>query len=302
MTELVVCSGKGGTGKTSIVASLAALAENFVMADCDVEAANLHLVMAPATERTTPFVSGHLATIRPDDCEACGECAKLCRFDAISMVTGGADGPVYRVDPIACEGCGVCVHFCPADAIDFPRERCGEWYLSRTRFGPLVHANLDVGGENSGRLVSLVREQARHVAEQARHDLILVDGPPGIGCPVTAALTGADYTLVVTEPSLSGLHDLHRVLDLAGHFGVPAQVCINKFDLSPRLTREVEAYCADRGVPVIGRSPWEALAGDAQNAGRSLVEYAPYSDAAAEIRSLWHRLTQWLDDKTVVKG
>lgn len=302
MTELVVCSGKGGTGKTSVVASLAALASDFVMADCDVDAANLHLVTAPVTDSTTPFVSGHRAEIRQADCDGCGTCAELCRFSAIDVLTDAEGATIHRVNPIACEGCGVCVHFCPVDAIDFPEERCGEWSLSRTRFGPLVHANLDVGAENSGKLVTLVREQARRAAQRADLDLILVDGPPGLGCPVTAALTGADHTLLVTEPSQSGLHDLHRVLDLAGHFGVPAMVCINKYDLSLRLTGEVETACADRGIPVVGRIPYEPRVNDAQNAGRSLIEYAPISDAAAAIRSLWGRVARHLAGEPLKKG
>ncbi len=302
MIELVVCSGKGGTGKTSIVASLAALARNFVLADCDVDAANLHLVLAPANTRTTPFISGHLASIRTDDCEACGKCAELCRFSAIDTVEDPARGTTYRVNPIACEGCGVCVHFCPVGAIDFPKERCGEWSLSDTRFGPLVHANLDVGAENSGKLVTLVREQARQVAEDSASELILVDGPPGIGCPVTASLTGADHTLLVTEPSQSGLHDLRRVLDLADHFDVPAQVCINKFDLSPPLSRTIDDYCAERGVPVVGHIPFEPLTNDAQNAGRSLVEYAPTCDASAAIHEIWQQVEGRITNVSLEKG
>jgi MinD superfamily P-loop ATPase len=302
MTELVVCSGKGGTGKTSIVASLAALARNIVLADCDVDAANLHLVLAPANTRTTPFISGHMASIRTDDCEACGKCAELCRFSAIDMIEDPTRGTTYRVNPIACEGCGVCVHFCPVGAIAFPEERCGEWSLSDTRFGPLVHANLDVGAENSGKLVTLVREQARQVAEDSARELILVDGPPGIGCPVTASLTGADHTLVVTEPSQSGLHDLRRVLDLADHFDVPAQVCINKFDLSPRLSRSIDDYCAERGVPVVGHIPFEPLANDAQNAGRSLVEYAPTCEASASINAIWRQVVHRVTDVSLEKG
>jgi MinD superfamily P-loop ATPase len=302
MQELVVCSGKGGTGKTSIVASLAALADDFVLADCDVDAANLHLVTAPRALETTPFIAGHRAVIRPDACAGCGTCAEVCRFGAIDTVRNDAGATAYRVDPIACEGCGVCVHFCPADAIDFPPERCGVWRLSQSRFGPMVHADLDVGAENSGKLVSVVREQARVVARREGLGLILVDGPPGIGCPVTAALTGADLTLLVTEPSLSGLHDLQRVLDLADHFAVPAVVCINKHDLSPRLTGRVRAACEARGVPVAGLIPFAPLVNEAQNAGRSLVEHAPFSDAAVAVRQLWDFLAHNLDRTTTKKG
>ena len=290
MTELVVCSGTGGTGKTSEVASIAALAKDFVMADCDVDAANLHLVLTPQKEQTTPFIAGHIAHIRAEDCTGCGECYSLCHFSSIDKIEDNVSGPTFRVDPVACEGCGVCVHFCPVDAIDFPDSQCGEWSLSQTRFGTLVHAELGIGAENSGKLVSLVREQARLAAQRAGAGLILIDGPPGIGCPVTAALTGTDLTLLVTEPSLSGLHDLKRVLDLADHFKVPALVCINKFDISPRLSLKIEEYCMERGVPVIGRIPYDSLVNDAQIAGLSLVEFAPDSEVARSITDIWRRV------------
>jgi MinD superfamily P-loop ATPase len=288
MIELVVCSGKGGTGKTSVVAGLASLAEDFVMADCDVDAANLHLVLDPVVEKTTPFIAGHTAQIWQDDCEACGECHALCRFSAINKTEDPAGNLTFEVDPLLCEGCGVCVRFCPTEAIDFPSRRCGEWYESQTLFGPLVHAALDVGAENSGKLVSMVREQAKQIAERSGLDMILVDGPPGIGCPVTAALTGADLTLLVTEPSLSGLHDLRRIVDLAAQFRVPAMVCINKYDLSPRLTSRIEEYCREQNIPVIGKIPFEPLVNDAQAHGRSLVEFAPQSEAAHVMTAIWH--------------
>ena len=299
MIELVVCSGKGGTGKTSVVASLASLAENFVMADCDVDAANLHLVLNPVVEKTTQFIAGHTAQIRQDDCEACGECHALCRFSAIDRIEDPDGGVTYEIDPLLCEGCGICVRFCPTEAIGFPSRRCGEWYLSQTLFGPLVHAALDVGAENSGKLVSKVREQARGLAERSDHDLILVDGPPGIGCPVTAALTGADLTLLVTEPSLSGLHDLRRIVDLAAHFRVPAMVCINKYDLSPRLTGMIEEYCHEKNLPVIGKIPFEPLVNDAQSHGRSLIEFAPQSEAAQVMTAIWHGIERHLADNSV---
>jgi len=302
MMELVVCSGKGGTGKTSVVASLAALAHNFVLADCDVDAANLHLVLEPMSEETQPFIAGHLASIRPEDCGGCGVCRVKCRFSAIERVNDPETGATYQVNQTACEGCGVCVHFCPRDAIDFEDRRCGQWSLSSTRVGPMVHASLDVGAENSGKLVSLVRTKARELAVEAGHDLILVDGPPGIGCPVTASLTGADLALMVTEPSLSGLHDLGRVLDLADHFQIPARVCINKYDFNIRLTERIEAECAARGARVIGRIPYEPLVNDAQIAGRSLVEFAPDSDAAQAINSIWHHLEHSLTESPTLKG
>jgi len=302
MTELVVCSGKGGTGKTSVVAALADLAHDHVLADCDVDAANLHLVLEPTIERTTPFVAGHVARIRREDCNACGNCHDVCRFDAIARTTGSGGAVTYEVDPLACEGCGVCVHVCTESAIDFPSRRCGEWCASRTSKGPLVHAALEAGAENSGKLVALVREEARQAADRAGRDLILIDGPPGIGCPVSAALTGADLTLLVTEPSLSGLHDLQRIVELAGRFGVPAAVCINKHDLSPRLTRLIESHCRREGLPLLGRIPFEPLVNDAQAAGCSLIEFAPHCAAARALNAIWHGLERHLVDLTLQKG
>jgi MinD superfamily P-loop ATPase len=302
MTELVVCSGKGGTGKTSVVAGLATLAQNFVLADSDVDAANLHLVLDPVVEKTTPFIAGHTARIRLEDCLACGECHALCQFSAINKTEDSTGGVTFEVDPLLCEGCGVCVRFCPTEAIEFFSRYCGEWYLSRTLFGPFVHAALDVGAENSGKLVSLVREQARKLSERLGLDLILVDGPPGLGCPVTAALTGADLTLLVTEPSLSGLHDLRRVVDLAAHFQVPAMVCVNKFDLSPRLTRNIEEYCREQGLPLIGKIPFEPLVNDAQAVGRSLIEFAPQSEAAYVMTAMWHRIEFHMANSSLPKG
>jgi MinD superfamily P-loop ATPase len=290
MNEIVVCSGKGGTGKTSIVASLAALAENLVLADCDVDAANLHLVSNPEVECTTPFFAGHTASIRSRDCLACGTCHDLCRYSAILKTLDKTGNPAFRVDPLLCEGCGVCVRFCPTEAIDFPGRQCGQWFRSRTSLGPMFHAALHVGAENSGKLVTRVREQARIFAERSGLDLILVDGPPGIGCPVTAALTGADLTLLVTEPSLSGLHDLKRICELAAHFQVPAMVCVNKHDLCLEMTENIEKFCREKRLPLVGKIPYEPKIDQAQMAGRSLVEYAPNNDAARVMTSIWLHL------------
>jgi MinD superfamily P-loop ATPase len=302
MRELVVCSGKGGTGKTSVVAGLASLAKDIVLADCDVDAANLHLVLDPVVERSHPFIAGHLARIKQSECLACGKCHQLCRYSAIRQIVDEAGDRTFVIDPLHCEGCGVCVHFCPTEAIDFSSRRCGQWYVSRTPFGPLVHADLDVGAENSGKLVTKVREQARHLAENCGSNLILIDGPPGIGCPVTASLTGADLMLIVTEPSLSGLHDLNRIVELSAHFRIPAMVCINKYDLSPRLTAMVEEYCAKQELPVIGRIPFEPLVNEAQAAGRSLIEYAPRCEASRVVTKIWHCLEFQLSASNQLRG
>jgi MinD superfamily P-loop ATPase len=285
--ELVIISGKGGTGKTSLTASFAALAEHAVLADCDVDAADLHLLLAPAIRHREPFRSGHAAVIRPDACTGCGRCAALCRFEAISP-SDPSDGAsrTYAVDGGACEGCGVCVWNCPAKAIDFPEQVCGEWYLSDTRHGPMVHARLAPGAENSGKLVALVREEARQAARRGNHEWILVDGPPGTGCPVIAAVTGAAGLLIVTEPTVSGAHDLARVLELAAHFKIPAAVCINKWDLHPDLADRIEAETRAAGATPVGRVRYDKTATAAQRRGLSVVEAAP-GPMADDIRSVW---------------
>lgn len=288
MKELVVISGKGGTGKTSLTASFAALAPNAAFADADVDAADLHLILAPEIRRREEFRSGHAAVIRGVDCLGCGRCAALCRFEAIAPATRPSDGArVFAVDSSACEGCGVCVWNCPVRAIDFPEQACGEWFVSGTRFGSLVHARLHPGAENSGKLVSLVREQARAVARQERRDLVLVDGPPGTGCPVIAALTGAHGVLAVTEPTVSGAHDLARVLELASHFKIPTAVCVNKWDIHPEQADRIEAAARAAGATPVGRVRYDRAATVAQRLGQTIVEAGP-EFLADEIRAVWN--------------
>lgn len=283
--ELVIISGKGGTGKTSITASFAVLAGAPVIADCDVDAADMHLILAPRVRERHEFRCGNEAVIRPDDCMGCGRCRDLCRFDAIAEA--GAGGP-YVVDPVACEGCGVCVRFCPVQAIDFPESLCGEWMLSETRCGPMAHARLGIAAENSGKLVSTVRREAKRLAEQNGHRLVLVDGPPGIGCPVIASLTGTSQALVVTEPTVSGEHDLERVLKLARHFDIPVAVCINKWDLNPEMTGRIEALAVRSGARVAGRIRYDRAVTSAQIQEKAVVEIdAPSAD---DIRRVWEAL------------
>ena len=289
MKETVIISGKGGTGKTSLVAGLATLEAPLVLADCDVDAADLHLVLEPEIKQSHPFRSGHEAVIRQADCIGCGACLAYCRFDAIRMDGSEAGGADFYIDPVACEGCGVCVHFCPQEAIDFPEKTCGEWYISGTRHGPMVHAKLGVAEENSGKLVSLVRQQAREAAEREGYERILVDGSPGIGCPVIASITGADRVVVVTEPTLSGLHDLKRVAELTGHFELPTLVCVNKWDINEAMTEQIEGWCTEQGLEVVGRIPYDNSVTRAQIAGRSIVEMGA-GPVAEQIRELAKRL------------
>ncbi len=284
MKELVVISGKGGTGKTSIVAAFASLAENQVICDADVDAADLHLIMDPSVQERHIFQGGHSAVIDPDRCTRCGLCRDLCRWQAISQD--------LEVDPIECEGCGVCVYFCPENAIEFPVKTCGEWYRSGTRFGPMVHARLGIAEENSGKLVTLVRHEARRLAENTGSDIILTDGPPGVGCPVIASIGGASAVLIVAEPTVSGIHDMERVAQLAAHFGVPAMVCVNKFDLNLDQSQAIEKYARKNNLGLMGRIPFDPLFTGAMLRGQTIFEYNGDSQAADAVQGIWEK---WLN-------
>jgi len=290
MKELIVISGKGGTGKTSIVASFAALSQS-VLADCDVDAADLHLVLSPDKISSHTFSGGKRAEINAEKCTACGTCAELCRFEAIAKTDPATAGAAlyFRVDPVSCEGCGVCAWFCPEKAIHFGPVVNGEWYISTTRHGPMVHAKLHIAEENSGKLVSLIRKQARQAAEEKNIPLVLVDGSPGIGCPVISSITGADMVLIVTEPTLSGLHDLDRVADLAAHFSIPALVCINKWDINPDMSDHIARRAEERDLQVAGRVRYDTMVTDAQIHKLSVVEYGD-SGSARDIRAVWRQV------------
>ncbi|RLC33822.1 MAG: (4Fe-4S)-binding protein [Deltaproteobacteria bacterium] len=287
MKELIVISGKGGTGKTSLMAAFASLAGNKVLCDADVDAADLHLIMSPAVREQHDFQSGRSAVINKDKCTECGLCRDLCRFDAISET--------YEVNSIACEGCGVCVHFCPEKAIDFPLNTCGQWFKSDTRFGPMVHARLGIAEENSGKLVSLVRKEARSLAMEKGLDLLITDGPPGVGCPVIASIGGASAVLIVTEPTVSGKHDMQRVVQLANFFKVPAMVCVNKFDLNPDVTREIEDFAEQNGLKIMGRIPFDPVFTKAMVKGQTVIEYDDSSQPAKKVKKIWKSILQNID-------
>jgi len=286
--ELVVISGKGGTGKTSIVASFAMLAESAVLADCDVDAADLYLLLAPEVKQSEQFFSGRVAVIHDDLCIACGECLEHCRFDAVHTNGKCEAESLFCVDPIACEGCGVCVRFCPEQAIEFPERNCGEWFVSDTRSGPMVHARLGAAAGNSGKLVSFVRTEARRVAARVHRSLIVIDGPPGVGCPVIASVTGTSLALVITEPTVSGEHDLDRVLRLTGHFSVPTAICVNKWDVNPSMAERIERNAVERGAAVAGRVRYDDSVTSAQLEAKAAVEVG--GGAAGDIRALWEGL------------
>jgi len=300
--ELVVISGKGGTGKTSVLACFAVLAENAVLADCDVDAADLHLVLEPEVVSSEDFTGGSRARIIADDCFCCGKCKEICRFDAV-FEDGPANGltdKTYRIDPIACEGCGVCAYFCPANAIEFEPVVNGQWFISNTRCGPMVHARLGVAEENSGKLVSLVRKHAKQIAETEKRGLILIDGSPGIGCPVIASITAADMVLIVTEPTLSGMHDLKRVAALARHFGIPALLCINKWDLNTSISDRIQADAQKLGVNVAGRVRYDRAVTEAQINKQSVVEYT-HNGVATDIKKLWTQVSNALSQSTAAR-
>jgi MinD superfamily P-loop ATPase len=297
MKELVVVSGKGGTGKTSLVASFAALAKSAVLADCDVDADDLHLVVEPEIKEKHDFYGGHKAVINQSKCNACGTCLDVCRFEAIMETQDESGEFSYSVDPALCEGCGCCVQFCSNGAVDFPEKLCGVWMVSQTRFGPMIHARLATAAENSGKLVSTVRQAARRAAEKAGRELILIDGPPGIGCQAIASITGASQALVVTEPTLAGAHDLQRVLSLIKHFGMPTAVCVNKWDINPEIAEQIERQARASNAKVVGRIRYDPAVTKAQMQARAIVEIdAP---SAADIRSVWRAVMQTIEKENV---
>lgn len=292
MKELVVISGKGGTGKTSLVASFAALAQNAIIADCDVDAADLHLVLTPSIQAQFDFSGGKKARIIWEDCTSCGLCVENCRFDAIVYPdgTGGEPSGIPTVRSVFCEGCGVCSRVCPSDAIAFEPALSGQWCISNTRFGPLVHARLGIAQGNSGKLVTILREEAKKIAEQNGHDIIISDGSPGIGCPVIASLTGAHLVLVVTEPTQSGLHDLMRVTQLTDYFKIPTTMCVNKWDLNEQMAEEIESLAGEKGVKSVGRVRYDSAITRAQVEKSSVIEYTD-GPVSQDIRAVWESLS-----------
>lgn len=281
MKEVVVISGKGGTGKTSIVAGLAALGPGKVLADCDVDASDLHLILNPDIEETREFISGELAQIDAGLCTSCGLCRDYCRFQAISED--------FTVLQEHCEGCALCLHVCPAGAVSMLPRHCGYWFRSRTRFGPLIHARLGIGEENSGKLVTLVRREAHRTALETGSELVLVDGSPGVGCPVIASLSNADLALLVAEPTLTAAGDLRRVLELISHFGIPGLAVVNKADINPELSQEIEVFCREAGVGLATRVPYDQIFTRAQILGQSVVEFDPQG-MGQTLQGIWESM------------
>ncbi len=284
MKEIVIVSGKGGTGKTSVVASLACLMKNKVLADCDVDAANLSLVLSPRVIEQKEFFAGGKAEILVEKCTECGICRDMCRFDAISEE--------YIVDAVSCEGCGACLYYCPASAVKFTTPLAGHCYVCDTPAGDLfVYAELLPGEENSGKLVSMVRTEAKERAESAGLSQILIDGPPGIGCPVIASITGTSLAVIVTEPTASGIHDLERVVQLSRHFDIPPAVIINKSDINPAHAESIVNYCREKNIEVLGQIPYDGEISEAQRQGKAIIEYAPDNPVSHAIRGIAEHIT-----------
>ncbi len=304
----MILSGKGGTGKTTVTAALAHLASqeaSIIMADADVDAANLELVLSPCLEEEGEFTGGGVAVIDQELCVTCGRCHDVCRFEAIvpggrgsvegtaarTYATGDTvgDGGSHAVDETSCEGCGACTYTCPAEAIELQDRQDGRWFRSQARYGPLFHAHLFAGRENSGKLVTLIKSKARILAAKQQADYLLVDGPPGIGCPVIAAVSGADLALLVTEPTVAGAHDLYRIVGVTQHFGVPSLACINKWDLNPAKAEEIVTWCTQQGIPVAGRIPFDQVVTRAMVQGQPVTAYSDGAVTQA-IRNLWTRV------------
>ncbi len=285
MKEIVVISGKGGTGKTVITGAFASLARDKVIADCDVDAADLHLLLNPEIEESHIFKSGLTAFTNREYCESCGACSIVCRFEAVRRD--------FSIDPIACEGCAFCSFVCPKEAIKMRTNTSGKWFISQTRFGPLVHARLGIAEENSGKLVSLVREKAKEIAKEKGYRWVIIDGSPGIGCPVIASITGVDCAVVVIEPTLSGIHDAERVIDVARHFNVLVKVIINKYDLNCDITKKIEQWSRDRDVQILGEIIFSKSVVRSVVEGKTIIEYSN-NKVTGTLRDIWKVLEEEL--------
>lgn len=286
MKQIAIVSGKGGTGKTTLTASFAALAKNAVVADCDVDAADLHLLLEPKTIAKHEFRGSRIPMIDELACTKCGKCEEACRFNAIKELT---------VNLNFCEGCGVCAYICPTSAISLKEKVCGQAFISKTRFGPMAHARLGIAEENSGKLVTLVRKDAKQIAENESRSLILIDGPPGIGCPVIASLTGVDLVVVVTEPTASGLHDLERILGVAEHFGVFSLVCINMYNINEENTEKIIETCKRKGIDVVGKIPFDPMVTEAMVTGKTVIEHYPNHEISKKIEEIWNKVLSSLN-------
>jgi MinD superfamily P-loop ATPase len=287
MKQITIISGKGGTGKTTIASNFIKMAHDHIAVDADVDAANLHILLNPSIEKKEDFIGGAVAFVN-ESCINCGKCEELCRFDAISNSTTD-----IKIDTLKCEGCGVCEHICPASAIELKKDKQGEFFTSNTNYCKLVHARLNPGAENSGLLVTKVRNTAEDIAYGQNKKLIIIDGAPGIGCPVIASLNGVDFTLIVTEPTLSGISDFKKIYEVISFFNIQSFVCINKFDINPENTAEIEKFCVLNNIKIIGKISYDENVSKALAQKKFIIDY-PNSPAAIDINKLWEKFEKTL--------
>jgi MinD superfamily P-loop ATPase len=290
MRQITVLSGKGGTGKTTITASFAVLAKKAVVADCDVDAPDLHMLLHPEIIETQEFKGSKLAVVDEAKCIKCGLCREKCRFNAVTEN--------FTIDSLSCEGCGVCAIVCPTNAITLTERVSGHAYISKTKYGFMAHAMLSPSESNSGKLVTLVRQNAKILVERENCNFIIIDGPPGIGCPVIASVTGVDAGLVVTEPTMSGIHDLKRALQLLEHFNVQPFVCVNTYDINKDNAEKIEGFCKENGIDVVGKIPFNPIVTEAMVNGKTIIEYSPRSAVAKEVESIWEKLSTLISEKS----
>jgi len=292
MNEIVILSGKGGTGKTSLSAAFATISNKTVVADCDVDASNLHLILNPENYFERNFTTGHTAVIEYSTCTNCGLCADYCRFDAISFQQGKV-----TISEISCDGCKLCSRVCPSHSIQMIPSDKSRWYIGNYRNGKMVHARLSPGEENSGKLVNVVRENARKTAQETGWETIIIDGPPGTGCPVISSVTGTNTAIIVSEPTNSGFHDMKRVLEITANFNVKSFVLINKYDLNETITGRIESWCIENNIPVAGKIPFDEQIVEAMINCQSITEWKPESEASKEIIRIWKQINQFDNDK-----
>ncbi|NLJ82410.1 MAG: P-loop NTPase [Bacteroidales bacterium] len=285
--QIAVISGKGGTGKSSITAALASLSQRIVLVDCDVDASNLYLLFNPTHEEEESFVGGEKAVINYDLCTHCGICMQHCRFDAITETNGH-----IKIEEIFCDGCHLCSRICPEQAIRMIEEKNSRYYAGSFRNGKMVYGRLAPGEENTGLLVNKVREKAKEIAKKESIDFILLDGPPGISCPLLSTITGVDKVLIVTEPSLSALHDLERVIETARNFEIKADILINKYDLNTEITEHIQKRAKELAIEIVAMIPYEPLFVKAMIQQQSIVEYAPHSESSQLLRNAYKKIVE----------
>jgi MinD superfamily P-loop ATPase len=293
MKEITILSGKGGTGKTSVSAAFASIAGNSVICDCDVDASDLFILLDPVLKEKHSFESGAKVCIDQEKCSGCALCYEHCRFEAISK----EENNTYVINETLCEGCLLCEKLCPEKAVISQETFDNQWFVSETLYGPFVHARMEPGQENSGKLVTQLRRKAKEIASEKELEFIISDGPPGIGCPVIAAITGSKHIMLVIEPTKSGLHDADRLIDLASSFQIPISAIINKYDIFPAMTMKIEEYLAQKNVEYLGRIPFDPLMLEALAVRKNIVEYAENAPTSMILKDIWLKIKLRIADE-----